>query len=119
MTCVLNTDVFGNLTVDLEAVIDKQLLAGIDGDECVNEYAIARLDCLAVGCAGMVKETGAVSAATSIDYTTVGEAKYERMPSIRSLAGGCASPTGYLALVLDEPLAGGEGLQRKKSLAMH
>ena len=119
MTCVLGPNVPGDRAVNFEAVIDKQLLAWLDGSECVNEYAIARLDCLAGGCAGMVKETGAVSAATSIDYTTVGEAKYERMPSIRSLAGGCASPTGYLALVLDEPLAGGQRLQRKQSLAMH
>ena len=44
MTGVLGPNVPGDLAVDFEAVIDKQLLAWLDGSEGMNEYAIARLD---------------------------------------------------------------------------
>ena len=119
MTGVLGPNVPGDLAVDFEAVIDKQLLAGIDGDECVNEYAIARLDCLAVGSTRIVQAAGAVAAATAVDHSSVGKTKDESVLNLGSLTGSGAAPAGYFALVLDEPLAGGDRLQREESLAMH
>ena len=82
----------------------------------MNEDAVARFDCLGVGCARMVEEARTVPAAAAIDHPAVGETKHERMPGLGSLTGGGASPAGHFTLVLDEPLAGGDRLQRKESL---
>ena len=119
MTRVLGTDVFGHLAVDRETVVDEKFFARFDAGECVDEDAIARLDRLAVGCTRMVQETGAVPAATAIDDATVRQTEHERMAGFRSLACRCPPPAGHFTLVLDEPLACGDGLKRKKSLAMH
>lgn len=90
-----------------------------DAGECVDEDAIARLDRLAVGCAGMVQETGAVPAATAIDDATVRQTEHERMAGLRPLACRCPPPAGHFTLVLYEPLACGGWLKSKQSLAMH
>jgi len=119
MTRVLDTDVFGHLAVDHETVVDKKFVAGPDAGECMDEDAIARLDCLTVGCTRMVQETCTVPAATAIDDATVRQAEHERMAGLRSLACGSAPPAGHFTLVLDEPLAWGDRLQRKHSLAMY
>ena len=65
-----------------------------DAGECVDEDAIARLDCLTVGCTRMVQETCTVPAATAIDDATVRQAEHERMAGLRSLACGSAPPAG-------------------------
>ena len=119
MTSVLGTDVFAHLAVDREAVVDEKFFVRPDAGEGVDEDAIARLDRLAVGRARVVQETGAVSAATAIDDATVRQAEHERMAGFRSLACRCPPPAGHFTLVLDEPLACGDRLKRKQSLAMH
>ena len=119
MTRVLGTDVFGHLAVDRETVVNEKFVATPDAGECVDEDAVARLDRLAVGCTRMVQETGAVPAATAIDDATVRQTEHERMAGLRSLACRCPPPAGHFTLVLDEPLACGDWLQRKQSLAMH
>ena len=119
MTRVLDTDVVGHLAVDRETVVDEKFFARPDAGECVDEDAIARLDRLAVGCARMVRETGAVPAATAIDDATVRQTELERMSGLRPLACRCPPPAGHFTLVLDEPLACGDWLKNKQSLAMH
>ena len=119
MTCILGPDVIGDLAVDRKSVIDEQLVPGLDISERMNEYAIARLDCLAVGSTRIVQAAGAVAAATGVDHASVGKTKDESVPNLGPLTGSGAATAGYLALVLDEPLAGGDRLQRKESLAMH
>jgi hypothetical protein len=123
MTRVLDTDVFGHLAVDREAVVDKKVFARPDAGEYVDEDAIARLDRLAVGRARMVQETGAVPAATAIDDATARQTarqtEHEHMAGLRLLACGGPPPAGHFTRVLDEPLACGDWLKRKRSLAMH
>ena len=119
MTGVLGPNVPGDLAVDFEAVIDKQLLAWLDGSEGMNEYAIARLGCLAIGCARVVQKAGAVAAAAAVNHASVGKSERECVPEFRSLSCCGPPPAGQFAFVLDEPLAGGQRLQRKQSLAMH
>ena len=60
MTSVLLPDVFGDFPVDHKSVIDKELLAGLDGGDRMNEYAVAGFDGFAVCIAGMVQESRAV-----------------------------------------------------------
>ena len=80
MTCIPGPNVPGDLAVDHEAVIDKQLLAWLDGSERVNEYAIARLDCLAIGYARVVQKAGAVAAAAAVNHASVGKSERECVP---------------------------------------
>jgi len=113
MTSVLSANVFGHLAGDLNTVVNEKFLTRHDAGESVDEDAIARLDRLAVGCTRMVQETGAVPAATAIDDATVRQTEHERMAGFRSLACRCPPPAGHFTLVLDEPLACGDWLQRK------
>ena len=119
MTSVLSANVFGHFAVDLEVVVNEKFVARPDAGECVDEDAIARLDRLAVGCARMVQEAGAVPVSTAIDDAAVRQTKHERMAGLRSLACGGTPPAGQFTLVLDEPLACRERPKRKQSLAMH
>ncbi|MGF6963114.1 hypothetical protein OKW43_000119 [Paraburkholderia sp. WC7.3g] len=48
-------DVLADLGFNFEAVVDEELLAGLDVSECADEYPIACLDCLAVGNTGMIQ----------------------------------------------------------------
>ena len=80
MTYILGPNVPGDRAVNFEAVIDKQLLAWLDGSECMNEYAIARLGCLAIGCARVVQEAGAVAAAAAVYHASVRKTERECVP---------------------------------------
>jgi len=110
MACVHFPDVLGDIAIDDEAVIDEEFVAGPDGGGCMNENPIAGLNGLAVWCAGMVQEARAVAAAAAINHTAVGETENEGVPVPGLLTGGGAAPAGHFTLVLDEPLARGNGL---------
>lgn len=77
MTCVLLPDVVSDLAVDRQSVINEQFFAALDGSNCMDEYAITRLDCFAVGRTRMVQEAGAVAATTAVDHASVGKSEYE------------------------------------------
>lgn len=66
------------VAVDDKAVIDKQLLAWLDGSECMNEDAVAGFDYLAVGQTRMVQKASTVSSAAAIDHTSVGKCTRNR-----------------------------------------
>jgi hypothetical protein len=119
MTCVLCPNFFSGLAVDCGATQDKQFLAWLDGGECINGDAVARFIRLAVARTCMVQKAGTVATATAVDHTSVGKAKRECVPNFQSLS--CSGPpsAGHFAFVIDKPLASGNGLQRKDSVAMH
>jgi hypothetical protein len=98
MTRVLNPDIFGNLAVNRETVVDEKRLTGIYCGERVNELSIPHFDWFAVGCACMVDEAGAVATAAAIDHARAGQPEYERVAGSRLLAGGRTPSTGHLTL---------------------
>ncbi|CAB3805190.1 hypothetical protein LMG28688_06138 [Paraburkholderia caffeinitolerans] len=118
MTCVHFPDVRGDIAINDKAVVDEEFVAGPDGGDCMNKNPITGFDCFAVRCTCMVQEARAVAAAAAINHTTVGETENIGVPVPGPLTGGGAAPAGHFALVLDEPLARGDGLQRKQSCAM-
>ena len=118
MTRVHYLDVCGDIAIDYEAVVDEEFVTGPDGGDCTNKNPIAGFDCFAVRCACMVQEARAVAAAAAINHTAVGETENKRVPVAGLLTGGGTAPAGHLPLVLDEPLARGDGLQSKQSLAV-
>ncbi|MGF6970868.1 hypothetical protein OKW43_007963 [Paraburkholderia sp. WC7.3g] len=118
MTGVHFPNLLGDIAIDDEAVVNEKFVTGLDGSDRMNKNPIAGLDCLTVGCACMVQEAGAVAAAAAINYTAVGQTKNKGMPVFGLLAGGGAARTGHFALVLDEPIACSDGLQREQSFAV-
>ncbi len=56
MTGIFGPDVLADFAVNDKTVIYEKLFAGPDGGDCMNEHAIARLDCLAVGRTRMVRK---------------------------------------------------------------
>ena len=112
VTCILGTDVVIDLTIDAQAVVNEKLFAGANSLACVNEYAIA-------GFARVIQQSRTVPAAAAVNDAAVGKTEHECMPDLGPLTGSSASPAGHFTLVFDEPLAGGDGLQRKESLAMN
>jgi hypothetical protein len=116
---ILGTDIVCDLTVDAQAVVNEKLFAGANSFARVNEYAIAGFNGFAVWVARVIQESRTVPAAAAVNHAAVGKTEHECMPDLGPLTGSSASPAGYFTLVLDEPLAGGDGLQRKESFAMH
>jgi|SRR6516164_232596 len=119
VTCILGTDVVIDLTIDGQAVVNEKLFAGANSLARVNEYAIAGFNGFAVWVARVIQESRTVPAAAAVNDAAVGKTEHECMPDLGPLTGSSASPAGQFTLVFDEPLAGGDGLQRKESLAMH
>ena len=113
MTRVHFSDVCSDITIDDEAVVDEEFVTGPDGGERMNKNPIAGFDCFAVRRACMVQEARAVAAAAAIDHTAVGETENKGVPVPGLLTCGGAAPARHLSLVFDEPLARGDGLQRK------
>lgn len=110
MTCVHIPDVRCDIAIDCETVVDEEFVTGPDGGECMNKNPIAGFDCFAVRCACMVQEARAVAAAAAIYHPTVGETENKGVTVPGLLTGGGTAPGGHLSLVLDKPLARGDGL---------
>ncbi|EEF27585.1 conserved hypothetical protein [Ricinus communis] len=71
MTCVLRPDLVADFAINDKAIVDKQLLAGIDRSERVNEHAIAHLDGPAVGFARVIQKPCAVAAPAAVNDASV------------------------------------------------
>jgi hypothetical protein len=57
----------------------------------------------------VVQKAGAVATKAAVDHTSVRQAEYERVASLRALTNG-GVPVDQFCLVLDGPLACGERL---------
>jgi len=119
MARVLRPYVIGDLAVNDEAVIDEQLLAGLDRRERMNEYAIVSLNGFAIWVTRVVQKSRTVPAAAAVDDASIGKTEHEGVAGLGSLTGGRASPAGHFARVLDEPLACSDRQQGKYARSMY
>ena len=79
------------------------------------------LDRLAVRLAGVVQPAGAVAADAAVDHAPVSQSENERMAGHAGapVPGGGASPRRHLTAIFEDPLAGGNRLEREHTSPVH
>ncbi len=108
---------FGNRFVNLQRVVIKQFLAGLDIAHRIDEYAVVFLGGFAVWIAGVVDPARVVAANLWIDYLTVIQPKVECVRIV--LVVGSRFPGGAFSGIFDNASASGNKLHGVNAATVH